>query len=435
MPKSWSRLSRKLVYFFGLESKAISALNHTRFDITAKTIFGRSFLEKNCSSYPKRVYEEHLRVWNGFFEKNPPKTTKEDFLKAYEQILASHRLKEFRNSSSRIPISPNGQISNGSHRIASAIVQDKKVIFERSAFTQPTKFDANFFREKGLSENILDSMTLEYLRLRQTNLHMVLLYPIANQHDQAVDSILDMAGVIINEKVVTIHQSGTINFIHQVYFGENWFSRENQTNLVNKTIESFGTNQAGQYKVKAILLEVNNSRGDLAQAKNEIRKQFSSHHFVHTTDTRRECLVVAKMIFNSNSICFINKQDLTKSTPRFDELFSEYDSLPAHDERCIDSGGVLAAYGLRDTGGDLDYLYRTDGMHPRESPGGISNHLSQSQFFAETIDEIITNPQKHFYYVGQKFATLDVVKNMKIRRNEAKDQQDIMLIEAIDYLK
>jgi hypothetical protein len=138
------------------------------------------------------------------------------------------------------------------------------------------------------------------------------------------------------------------------------------------------------------------------------------------------------MIFNSNSICFINKQDLRKSTPRFDELLSEYDSLPAHDERCIDSGGVLAAYGLRDTGGDLDYLYRADGIHQRESPGRISNHLSQSQFFTESIDEIITNPQKHFYYLGHKFATLDVVRNMKIRRSEEKDKQDIYLINKVD---
>jgi hypothetical protein len=164
----------------------------------------------------------------------------------------------------------------------------------------------------------------------------------------------------------------------------------------------------------------------------EIRARFESGHFIHTTDSRRECETVAGMIFNENSLFFLNRQTLWKPTPRFDELFEEYDSVGPNEERCIDSGGVLAAFGLRDTGGDLDYLYRTEGLHPKESPGGISNHLSQSQFFLESVDEIITNPSKHFYYLGHKFATLNVVGNMKSKRNESKDLLDISLINTID---
>jgi hypothetical protein len=91
----------------------------------------------------------------------------------------------------------------------------------------------------------------------------------------------------------------------------------------------------------------------------------------------------------------------------------------------------LAAYGLRDVGGDLDYIYRTTGKHPKESPSRISNHLSEHKYFRDSFDEIITDPAKHFYYVGQKFATLKVVAGMKKNRNEQKDIDDISLISSL----
>ena len=404
------------------------ALNPSRFDITAKTIFGRAVLDNNESQFPRMVYEEHLRVWNGFFENSPRKETKEDFLESFEQILKAHRDNKFVNAFSKIPMSPTGNIANGSHRIASAILQNRKVVFEKATFNQPEPFNFAFFRDRGLSDNILDSMTLEYIRLSTKNLHMLLLYPHADQDNQAVIDIIESAGTVVREKTITVPNSGAINFIHQTYFGEKWASTTDQFSLIRKTVNTFGSGK-GPHKVRAVLVEVEKPRTGLLREKQEIRKRFQSHHFVHTTDTKRECDIVSRMVFNANSLSFVSKRNLSQLTPRFDELFKDFDAVAPHEDRCIDSGGVLAAYGIRDVGGDLDYLYRADGLHPRESPGGISNHLSQSPFFTDSIDEILTNPGKHFFYLGHKFATLEVVRNMKKTRNESKDTRDILLID------
>ena len=60
-------------------------------------------------------------------------------------------------------------------------------------------------------------------------------------------------------------------------------------------------------------------------------------------------------------------------------------------------------------------------------------HNDEMKYYQHTKEEIIFNPQNHFYYKGIKFANLGVVKAMKQFRNEEKDIVDVKLIDkAID---
>ena len=54
-------------------------------------------------------------------------------------------------------------------------------------------------------------------------------------------------------------------------------------------------------------------------------------------------------------------------------------------------------------------------------------------YYKEKKDDIIYDPLKYFYFNGLKFATLEVVKQMKIR-NESKDLIDLELINKILHL-
>jgi len=409
----------------------LNALKPSRFDIPAKTSFARSILSGNTSSYPQSLYYEHLSIFNGFFEETPRKTSKEEFTSAFHEIIRAHKTESFINKQSPIPMSPSGQIIDGAHRIASAIIQDKDVHFVESPLYQSVPYDFIYFRDKGLSEKSLDSMALEYLRLTPRKTHMVVMYPIIDFTDETASKILREVSDVVYEKTIDISSVGTNNFMHQLYFGESWVDRHNQSSLISKAEASFGTGRT-HYQIKVILIETHQPLKAISQAKQRIRKHFDNHHAIHITDTKLESEIVAKMVFNQNSIHLINNQNLYTPTPRFDDLFKAYSSKPANEERCIDSGGVLAAYGLRDVGGDLDYIYRTTGKHPKESPDGISNHLSEVEHFEHSFDEIITNPAKHFYYLGQKFATLEVVAGMKTNRNEPKDRDDVRLIYSIE---
>ena len=72
----------------------------------------------------------------------------------------------------------------------------------------------------------------------------------------------------------------------------------------------------------------------------------------------------------------------------------------------------------------LDLIYYND------APKDSHNQYLES-LYKVTLDDIINNPGYHLYYQGFKYVSLDVIKNMKIRRYEQKDIKDIQLIEKL----
>jgi hypothetical protein len=65
-------------------------------------------------------------------------------------------------------------------------------------------------------------------------------------------------------------------------------------------------------------------------------------------------------------------------------------------------------------------------------PPGLGSHHTELAHYGVDPDEIIYNPEHHFYLAGLKFCTLNVVKVMKARRREPKDLIDLGLILALE---
>jgi hypothetical protein len=430
MFKKISRLWLRVFQVLNPKTNPLRALKPSRFDIAAKTMFGRAILTQNSSSFPEEVYSEHLRVWNKFHEDFPKKTSKGEYIESFKNILEAHRLNSFEPNRAPIPITFGGDITNGSHRVASAILQKRKLVFKRFEFQPYEQYNYAFFAKRGLQQKTLDSLALEYLRISGRVLHVVILSPTIDQENEAVLEILEQVSRVVYEKRVNLSSNGALNFIHQTYFGEPWVNRHDQSGLISKTNSFFGS-KGPSHRLRAILIETDKSLKEITQSKESIRSLFGSHHAIHITDHKKDTSIVSKMLFNSNSLHLLNHQKLITPTPQFDELLHEYSQQPRSEERCIDSGGVLAAYGLRDVGGDLDYLFRHDGILKKESKGRISNHLTESIHYSNSVDDIITDPANHFYYLGFKFASLKVVGGMKRNRNEPKDQEDLKLINSI----
>ena len=51
--------------------------------------------------------------------------------------------------------------------------------------------------------------------------------------------------------------------------------------------------------------------------------------------------------------------------------------------------------------------------------------------YGKTVDDIVYNPENHFYYLDLKFASIDVVRKMKENRNEEKDRKDVKRIDSM----
>ena len=61
----------------------------------------------------------------------------------------------------------------------------------------------------------------------------------------------------------------------------------------------------------------------------------------------------------------------------------------------------------------------------------VECHNSHTDHYRQKKDDIIYDPKFHFYVHGVKFASIDVVRDMKVLRDEEKDRVDVELIKTI----
>ena len=172
----------------------------------------------------------------------------------------------------------------------------------------------------------------------------------------------------------------------------------------------------------------------LPALKDEIRALFNvGKHSVHINATHSETVRISQSTLNDNSIHFLNNSQ-NAYFPLFDQLFSAYKNTILNyslrsDDFCVSGSSTLTAYGLRQ-GEDLDYLH-TFPEHKFVGHPSISSHNSELHNYCHSRDDIVYNPANHFYYRGLKFASLNVIKNLKQKRGESKDEKDINLIRTV----
>src|SRR3990167_6246576 len=106
--------------------KATSLVSYARFDIPAKTIYARAILKNVDSKWPATLYREHLRVWNGFWERDPVKRSFKDYDEAFRTIILHMQNDTYKASKSPVGVTKDNQLFDGSHRVAAAIVTDTK---------------------------------------------------------------------------------------------------------------------------------------------------------------------------------------------------------------------------------------------------------------------------------------------------------------------
>lgn len=409
----------------------IKHLTPNRFDIPAKTLYAR--LRNLDTDWGEWVYSHHLKVWNGYHEREPEKTCLEDFLKCFEQILDDVKNDNFDFQRSPIPISNTGELLNGAHRYAAALIHNCPVeIVENNR--APHLWNHEFFTNKtdiiptGLLPAAADAMALEYCRLRSENrdLYIVSVFPSALGQEDEVCKILNRHGIIAYHKEVHLTENGFNHLIQQFYETEPWVgSVADRFKGARRKAEKCFTKKG---PVRVYLIQ-SPQQENMVTAKQEIRDLFNiSNHSVHINDTFEETMHIGNLVFNENSIDFLNAATFRPSFSKFWNLLTECREAPASSEICIGGSAAMAAHGLRDTG-DFDYLHAKKFPHMELAPK-ITSHGEWVRFYHTSPEDIVFNPTNYFYFSGIKFATLDVVREMKIIRWEKKDRRDIEMINA-----
>ena len=413
-----------------LPLSSIDLFKWNRFDLPIKLLFLKDSV-RNCS-FGEEIYKQHLKLWNGFKEyNNPDKNTYEKFKETFLNILTDIKSNKFDWNKSPITINSENYLLNGSHRTAASAFLNKKANFELGQDIKDGQkvCDYKMFNELKLDKKYMDAAALEMVR-NNKKLLMVSLFPSAT-HSRNIDDILLKYGNIAYKKDVALNSNGAFNYTLQLYKGEEWAG-------------SWYNNFAG-YRDKARLCFTNTNHplsiylvefDDLTQArsaKEEIRAIYNiGNHSVHINDTHEETLRLARCILNDNSIHFLNNSYIKQYNNFLNQLEYYEDYIIKHnldnEDFCITASSVLSLYGLRE-GNDLDYLH-ADNIILGHNDIHSHNEYSHGRY-SETISEILYNPDNHFYFGNLKVAKLNIIKDLKEKRQEPKDKIDIELINTV----
>jgi len=406
--------------------QAIDLLTPNRFDIIAKYIYVKFKVENISSDFVKELYLNHIKVFNGFVENDESqKIGEKAFLQSFDNLIESIKNKGFLDKNI-IPLANDNSILDGAHRIATAIYFNQRV---RTISTElePHNFNYEFFEKRGLERVYLDAMALEYAKLKD-NVYIILIWPSAEGKESELKEIFEKYGKIVYRKNVYLTENGSVNLILQTYKNEKWLGNEKNDYIGarNKARWCF----QGNNPLRVFLFE---SAEDLIKMKEEIRRLFNiGKHSIHINDTKDETIELAGLLFNENSIHWLNNAQ-RRDFKWFDRLLKHYVNFLKKkkldfDKFCIDGGAVLAMYGIRETR-DLDFLYQ--GKNIETGFKEISCHNEETTLHSKSKDELIFDPRNHFIVNNIKFVSLSNIKGMKRNRNEKKDLEDIKLINML----
>ncbi len=434
-PHFYDELDKENYLIISLNSKTL--LSHNRFDIAFKLLFLEHINSE--AKFAKAIYQEHIRALSLATYKefgNSSKNAIDDFVQAFKTTHKSIKENGFDKDKTLIVLCKNSTPANGAHRIASAIFLNQEIkAVQLNTLTHC--YDYEFFYKRNISANILDIVATTFVKY-STNIHIAFLWPIAKHSAHTKAKIEGIIPNIVYKKSIKLNHNGAHNLLSQIYYKEKWIGdiSNNFKGVKHKLVECF--KHFDEFEVIAFRAS---SLDEVLDIKNKIRDVFGvGKHSVHITDTKQEALRVAKVVFNDNSLHFLNYAKANKYLSTHKKIsqikeFIKTNNLDS-DKLLIDSSMVLSCYGLREAR-DVDYLY-SDNSAIKTNIDDINNHDEDLKYHSQSKEELIFNPDNYFYFNDLKFISFDNLYKMKQKRGETKDKNDCKMMEALiqnNYIK
>tara|TARA_B100000963_G_scaffold49152_1_gene37364 strand:+ start:8527 stop:9999 length:1473 start_codon:yes stop_codon:yes gene_type:complete len=401
-------------------------LTWNRLDIAFKLLY----LEyNNKSQFAKKFYSQHVKAFTlGSFQEygNLNKNSIKKYIDSFEETFNNLKNNGFIKEKSLIPISNDNSILNGSHRIASAIFLNKKVDCVYLNLHNQI-YDYNFFTKRHLSDDILDIAVSKFIEY-SNNTYIAFIWPSAQGFDEKVGEIIPN---IIYRKDVNLNKTGAHNLLSQIYFEENWIGdiNNNFIGTKGKLVKCFKT-----FNPIRVIAFQEESLDKVLVIKDRIRKIFNiGKHSIHITDTKKETVEASRIIFNKNSIHFLNFSNPNKYKSTHNKIAKFKSFLNKHkidsNKVIIDSSLVLSAYGIREAN-DIDFLM--DNSFQFNNDNSLINiHDDDLKWHKKTKNDLIYNPSNYFYFNEIKFLSFSLLYDMKKRRGEVKDKNDCKMMDAL----
>ncbi len=404
-------------------------LTYNRLDIAIKLLYLDVMFKNKLKD---DVYSRHIKiitngtcVENGNLNKNSINTFKKKFIEIYESILKNG----YQSSVSLIPVSSNGSIINGAHRVAVCIKLDVKDVICVKLDTPDYIYDYKYFIKSGMPVCDIEKSLIKFVEYTD-NTYIAFLWPASEDKHDKIKLLFNKT---VYEKDISLSSNGAQNLIRILYKNQEW-SKIN-SKVISRGISIKTKHCFPKYKgaIKIVIFQADSIK-EVQKVKENIRI-FSGigKHSIHTTDNKTETLDICNIILNPNGMHLLehmNPKYFEKSIAELENLKRILDNNNIDLKKIlIVSGFVLQLYGLR-ISGDLDYI--GDIAHPEKLEAyNINSHNNYMQYYDGNVEELINEDEIYFILFGLKILAFKKLYEMKTHRAELKDNIDCGLMNSL----
>lgn len=132
------------------ETLPINLISQYRYDVFIKYYYVQTYIEKENYSLAKKIYLNHIKAFNNYQEPDGRKKGKEDFIKSFNRLIDN--ILKIGIDKTIIPITKNGEIIDGAHRLAIALYLNLKIKFAIFDLLD-VDYSKDFFSKRGFLTN------------------------------------------------------------------------------------------------------------------------------------------------------------------------------------------------------------------------------------------------------------------------------------------
>lgn len=143
------------------ETMRVNLVSQYRYDVFIKYYYVQAYITKNSFDFAKKVYLNHIKSFNNFMEPDGRKNNPNDFIKNFNNLIDS--VKKEGIDKTIIPISKNGEIIDGAHRLSIAIYLNLKIHFAIFDLLD-VNYGKDFFINRGFNQEYAKIIDKEIIK-------------------------------------------------------------------------------------------------------------------------------------------------------------------------------------------------------------------------------------------------------------------------------
>lgn len=419
-------------------------INENRIDLIIGFNYVDFYENKYNTDFFVNLFIEYKKSFNNLYEivDNKKYQGKDDFLKRFNTLIEN--IKKMGTNHTKIPVlicNDQYWLLNGFHRVSILhyynLIGNFNITNCKNIQYRWYPTNIQYFLERGYSKNYCNYIIYEFLKIYKKKFNCIILFP---NNRKLPDNLYNEINSIytLNIDVNKYNNNFKNNFIQLLYYYENWCINGKFT---IKSANCFKTN--GMLKIFFI---EHTKLNKLVDFKERVRNFYDiGKDSIHIPDTQNENDNILQLL-NNNTLSFLKKTpSLYIKFTNFNILFKKLKIFLKSNnidskKICITGSSVLSVYSIRDCN-DIDLFIDKKYINIfKNTCFDNHNKYTINKHYSKHFEDIIYNPDNHFYYQNIKFCNLSLIlynKHYRVKHklfgevSIKKDLKDINYIENI----